>query len=248
MDNTIYSFWISGPLKNINHLTIRSFQKHGHKMVIYAYEPFGLTGDCEVRDAREILPESEVFYYKNMLGGNPNFKFGGIAERLKAEMLYQLGGWHVDLDVTCLQPFKNICFEMEAVYRNEKLESLSRINPEYVLRPHEKGIVANIIKAPKHSELARLYVEHTKTIDENNRVWEASFMGLNKIVKDLQLEKYILPKEVLGDDSPEYWERFLKAGEVPGPELHAVHWCHAMQKGYEPGSYYETLLKQYNLI
>jgi len=82
-NNTIYSFWISGVLKNINHLTIRSFQNHGHKFVIYAYEPFGLTGDCEVRDAREILPESEIFYYKNMLGGNPNFKFGGIAERLK---------------------------------------------------------------------------------------------------------------------------------------------------------------------
>jgi hypothetical protein len=231
MNNTIYSFWIAGVLKPINHLTIRSFQNHGHKFVIYAYEPFGLTGDCEVRDAREILPESEIFYYKNMLGGNPNFKFGGIAERLKAEMLYQLGGWHVDLDVTCLKSFHDL-------------------TGDYFLRPHEKGVVGNIIKAPKGSELARRYVEHTKTIDENNRIWEKSFMGLNKIVTDLGLEKYILPKEVLGDDSSEYWEKFLKAGNVPDPELHAIHHCGAMAayEKYEKGSYFEKLLLQYNLI
>ena len=229
MNNTIYSFWIAGPLRNINHLTIRSFQNHGHKFVIYAYEPFGLTGDCEVRDAREILPESEIFYYKNMLGGNPNFKFGGIAERLKAEMLFQLGGTHVDLDVTCLKSFHDL-------------------TGDYFLRPHEKGVVGNIIKAPKHSELARRYVEHTKTIDENNRIWEKSFMGLNKIVSDLGLEKYILPKEVLGDDSSEYWEKFLKAGNTPNKHLHAIHWCNAMQKDSEENSFYQYLLKQYNLL
>lgn len=229
MNKTIHSFWISGKLQPINLLTIRSFQKHGHKFVIYAYEPFGLTGDCEVRDAREILPESEIFYYKNMLGGNPNFKFGGIAERLKAEMLFQLGGWHVDLDVTCLKSFNDL-------------------TGDYVLRPHEKGVVGNIIKAPKHSELARRYVEHTKTIDENNLIWEKSFIGLNQIVSDLGLEKYILPKEILGDDSDAYYKPFLKANNKPNDELCAVHWCAARDLEYEENSFYQTLLKQYNLL
>lgn len=259
MTNKIYSLWISGKLKPINLITIRSFQKHGHEFILYSYD-VSVTDECEVRDARLIMPESEIFYYKQMLGGNPNFKFGGIAERLKAEMLFQLGGWHVDLDVTCLKSFFEIANVMDmSLWRKETHDICNFTGsgrttiftpPDYVLRPHEKGVVGNIIKAPKHSELARRYVEHTKTIDENNRIWEKSFMGLNKIVSDLGLEKYIVPKEILGDDSSEYWERFLKAGSLPNPELHAIHHCGAMAayEKYEKGSYFETLLKEYNLL
>lgn len=227
-DNKIHSLWISGPLQPINLLTIRSFQKHGHEMVIYSYD-LGITDECEVRDARLIMPESEIFYYKNMVGGNPNFKFGGIAERLKAEMLYQLGGWHVDLDVTCLK----------------SLELFGGL--PYVLRPHKHGVVGNIIKAPKGCEMAKLYLEHTKTITADNRNWELSFMGLNEIVKKLSLEKYILAPEILGDDSPEYWELFLQRGYVPHPNLHAIHWCNAMQRVPEHGSFLNELFKIYNL-
>lgn len=198
----------------------------GHKFILYSYD-LSVTNECDVYDARLILPESEIFYYKNMLGGNPNFKFGGIAERLKAEMLYQLGGWHVDLDVTCLKPFD--------------------FPDEYVLRPHEKGVVGNIIRAPKHSELAKRYVEHTKTIDENNRIWEASFMGLNKIVAELDLSKHIQPKEVLGDDSEAYWKAFMKTGSTLPTELKAIHWCHAMQFKCEPNSVLDNLYKRYGL-
>lgn len=249
MSNTIYSFWISGKLQPINLLTIRSFQKHGHEIILYAYD-VSVTNECEVRDARLILPESEIYYYKNMAGGNPNFKFGGIAERLKAEMLFRLGGWHVDLDVTCLKNFNTAKNFLSSEGWEFKKDG-SFITPEYILRPHnEGGIVANIIKAPAGSEFARRYVEHCKTIDENNTQWTKSFRGLNKIIADLQLEKYILPKEILGDDSSEYWEKFLKAGSKPNPELHAIHNCGAMARynNYEKESYFESLLKEYNLL
>lgn len=236
---TIHSFWISGALKPLNLLTIKSFLSHGHNVVIYTYDVPNFIKDLDVaglslgatfsiRDAREILPESEIFYYKNMLGGNPNFKFGGIAERLKAEMLFQIGGWHVDLDVTCLSPFD--------------------LHDEYVLRPHNThAVVGNIIRAPKWCELARRYVEHTKTIDENNRIWEKSFLGLNDIVRDLGLERFIKPREVLGNDSDEYWKMFLKAGSEVPAQLKAVHWCAAMNYACEPDSVLDNLYKKYSL-
>jgi hypothetical protein len=249
MSNKIYSLWISGPLTDVNLLTIRSFQKHGHEFILYSYD-LSVTNECEVRDARLIMPESEIFYYKRMAGGNPNFKFGGIAERLKAEMLFQLGGWHVDLDVTCLKSFDDICFEaflVKGFYPS--LNTIKPVEPEYVLRPHnEGGIVANIIKAPAGSEFARRYLEHTKTIDENNTEWTKSFRGLNQIVKDLKFNVYILPKEVLGDDSDEYYRKFLHVGNVPGIELHAVHWCNARKLDSEKGSYFQSLLKEYNIL
>ena len=260
-NKTIHSFWIAGALMDMNRLTIKSFLANGHEFKLYAYN-FGAIGFHEIElvkeglcihDAREILPESEIFYYKNMAGGNPAFKFGGIAERLKAEMLYQLGGWHVDLDVTCLRSFDTIIFPFKDSKQipgtQISISNNIEIDDSYVLRPHNSGgIVANIIKAPAGSEFARRYVEHTKTITADNTIWEKSFTGLNQIVKDLQLEKYILPANVLGDDSDLYYKNFTKKGFEPNPELHAIHHCAARQLAYEPGSFYESLLIKYNLI
>lgn len=241
-NKAIHSFWISGSLSEMNLLTIKSFLANGHDFHLYAYAkdehirqlydnglyPEFRDGTFKIFAADEIIPESQIYYYKNMAGGNPAFKFGGFAERLKAEMLFKLGGFHVDLDVSCLKPFD---FESD-----------------YVLRPHNSGgIVANIIKAPAGSEFARRYVEHTKTINAENRDWEKSFKGLNQIVKDLDLEKYILPANVLGDDSDLYYRNFTKKGFEPNPELHAIHHCAARQLEYEPGSFYESLLIKYNL-
>ncbi len=235
--STIYSFWISGPLQPINLLTIRSFKAMGHRLIIYSYD-LTITTECEVRDARLIMPESELVIYTHMLGGNPRFKFGAAAERLKAEMLYHLGDWHVDLDVTCLIPFT---YPMAPGGK-----SLNEM--PYVLRPHAKGVVANIIKAPRQSELARLYIEHTKTIKADNRIWEASFNGLNQIVNRLRLENNIAPKEILGDDTDPYWRWFITyADVVPTPQLHAIHWCNAMGLTPHYKSFLASLYKKYNI-
>jgi hypothetical protein len=230
MSNIINSLWISGPLRPVNLLTIRSFKEYGHEPVIWSYDPT-ITTECRVEDPRDILPESEIFYYKTMMGGNPRFKFGGIAERLKAHLLYELGGWHVDLDVTCLHSFATF------------------YPTQYTFRSHEKGVVANIIKAPKHSEMAARYINWTKRIDENNDHWEKSFLGLNKIIADLELGKYIAPVKILGNDNRENWELYLKNNrQEPHSLMHAIHWCGAMGMTYEEGSFYHSLLKKYHII
>ena len=256
-NKAIHSFWISGPLSEMNLLTIKSFLANGHEFVLYTYDKYVVAdaidddlicGGFIIKDASEILPESEIYYYKNMAGGNPAFKFGGFAERLKAEMLFKLGGWHVDLDVTCLHNFNDINVSILKT-ASVGISTAHYIYPDYVLRPHNNGgIVANIIKAPAGSEFARRYVEHTKTIDAENRDWEKSFKGLNQIVKDLNLEKYVLPANILGDDSDLYYRNFTKKGFEPNPELHAIHHCAARQLEYEKGSFYESLLIKYNLL
>lgn len=234
-NKTVHSIWISGYL-NIHHLlTIKSFLAHGHKFVLWifdgALEPAAekyifSDPDFEIRDAREVLPESEVYYYEHL---GEKFRFGGIAERLKAELLYKFGGWHVDLDVTCLKPL-----DFEA---------------EYVLRPHPQGIVGNIIKAPAQSQLAAEYVAWTKQIDSENRDWEKSFRGLNVSVRRYGLQKYIVGPEVLGMDLPEWWQDFLfNNGKVPSDSTYALHWCSAINEGCEEGSFYYSLLERYGLF
>lgn len=227
MENNIYSLWISGELSNVNLLTIRSCKNMGYNLIIYSFQD-GITNECEVRDAREILPESEIFYYKNMMGGNPNFKFGGIAEKLKAHMLYKLGGTHIDLDVTLL---KRIDYEQE-----------------FVFRPHPQGIVCNFVKAPQHSDFARFYVEWTNRINSNNTDWELSFKGLKTYIdNNPSLKEFIRPMSELGSDLPQYWWDFMKTNRIPDENLRIIHWCNALRESYTDNSFYAKLLKQYSL-
>lgn len=223
----IYSLWIKGPLSNLNRLAVRSFQEHGHELVVYSFDST-IDPGCEVLDANQIFSEEEIYLYKYL---SASHKFGGIAERLKAEMLFQLGGWHVDLDVVCLKPFS--------------------FTQEYVLRPHPKGVVGNIIRAPRGCELAKMYVEWTKTIDENNTVWEKSFHGLTNGVISLKLQGYIVDKKIFGTDEQSWWVPLLwNSGITPHPDTYAIHFCGAMKyyEQYTQGSFYESLLKKYSLI
>lgn len=219
---TINSLWISGKLGHQQLLTIKSFMAAGHPFKLWTYEK--LEADCEVCDAREHLPEKEIFYYKHFGG---NFKFGGIAERLKAELLNNLGGWHVDLDVLCIKPF---------VFENE-----------YMLRPHHTGVVANVIKAPANSELTKMYLNHTKKITENNKNWEYSFAGLGDAVVKLGLQNYIVNPSTFYQDHWR-WVMFLYKNDlVPEETVYAIHWCGAICPPYEEGSYYHKQLLKYGI-
>jgi hypothetical protein len=224
----IYSLWIAGKLSPLNNLCIKSFQEQGHEIIIYSFDD-SIDPGCEVRDAARILPKDEVYYYKHL---GENFKFGGIAERLKAEMLYNLGGWHVDLDVVCLSNFQDI-------------------SSEYVLRPHSTGVVGNIIKAPAFSKLAGKYVSWTREITSENRDWEKSFRGLTFAVNDLGLQQYIVDSSIFGTDDSSFWMPFLNTTDtIPNVECKAIHFCGAMKyyENYVKGSFYEQLLQKYKLI
>ena len=226
----IHSFWIDGELSHVNLLTIRSFQEHGHDFVIYSYVPIPNAG-CEVRDANEIVPSEEIFHYRNLPEA---FRLGGFAERLKAEMLYKLGGWHVDMDVTCLKSF-----------------NLLNINQAYYFRPHKLGAVGNIIKAPAKSLLTEYYLKWARSINEHNQDFERSIAGLYAAIVFIGLKEYVVSASTFGMDEDKYYLPYLQnGGAVPNGEAFAIHWCGAMGhvRNYEERSYYETLLKKYNII
>lgn len=221
----IYSFWLDGPLQDVNLLSIRSAKAHGHNMILYAYD-MNITTECEVRDGNEIIPKEEMYFYKHF---PESFRLGGFAERFKANMLYKLGGWHIDLDVTLLQPLD--------------------IQGDYVFRKHPQGIVGNVIKAPAASDFAKFYVDWTGKITDENRDWEKSFKGLiGYLEKHPELKQYIQPEEILGQDLPNFWWDFLKTDRIPPKTLKVIHWCKACNESYVSESFYNSLLKQYNII
>ena len=223
----IFSFWIRGDLTHVNYLCDRSFKEKGHNLIIYSYTDLKNL-NAEIRDAREILPENEIYIYKYF---PPSMQLGGFAERLKAEMVNKIGGTHIDLDVVALH---NLDFESD-----------------YIFRSHPQGIVYNFVKATANSEFSKFYVEWTKNISQENSDWELSFKGMMNFFKKYpEMLQFLKSEEELGSDKYEYWKDFIDTDKIPSDKLKMIHFCGSSQfyQNYKKGSYYEFLLKQYNLV
>ncbi len=104
---TIQSLWIGNPLSQIEKLCVKSYLDHGHIFYLYVYDDVsGVPEGAVIKDANEILPERNVFRYRR--GG-----LGGFANWFRYELLYNNGGFWVDMDTVCIKPFT---FDNEMVF------------------------------------------------------------------------------------------------------------------------------------
>lgn len=85
------SFWHPGPLPPLAWACYQSFVAGGQDVHLYAYSAFDVPAGTSVRDAREILPEAELFVHLNSLSP--------FSDLFRYSMLYQKGGWWIDADV-----------------------------------------------------------------------------------------------------------------------------------------------------
>ncbi|MGL1902919.1 MAG: glycosyltransferase [Fibrobacterales bacterium] len=99
MSNIIQTLWIGNPLSKLEQLCLTSFIKNGHEVHLYTYGDVGNVPEgVVVKDANEIVPQSEIFtYYKG--------SYAGFADWFRWEMLYKVGGYWVDTDMVCLKKF-----------------------------------------------------------------------------------------------------------------------------------------------
>lgn len=225
----VNAFWLYGELQPINLLTIRSFQEHGHEVIIYAYDKLPNAG-CEVRQLEPIISKKQMYFYKAF---DEPYKIGGFAEYVKATLINKIGGWHIDLDVACLKSFSE--FDKQ----------------EYVFRPHKLGIVANIIKMPANCELSKFFVKWTSMNNEHNTNYERGFGALYHLLVHLNLTGYIVSGVTFGLDEDKYLMPYItNCGAIANDNVYAIHWCGALGhvKNYEPNSFYHSLLKKYGII
>jgi hypothetical protein len=78
---------------------MKSFIDNGHKYDLYSYDTPVVPQGIRVLDANEILPQSEVFYYRHADGRG---SVAGFANLFRYRLLLLRGGWWVDTDVVCL--------------------------------------------------------------------------------------------------------------------------------------------------
>lgn len=93
----VHLFWAYGNLSKFEKLSCNSFLKNGYDVSLWTYgeisnAPLGVN----IRDAREILPESKVFLNKG--------SYANLADLFRLAVLSKIGGLWSDLDVICILP------------------------------------------------------------------------------------------------------------------------------------------------
>jgi hypothetical protein len=205
-DKVINGLWIGTYLSAIEQLTIKSFLNQGHTFVLWTYEPvINVPANTTIKDANEIIPKKDVFTYKyyNQFGHGKG-SYAGFSDLFRYKLLYELGGWWVDMDVTCLKPF---VFESQYVFRHH----------------HKNGLVGNIMKCPPKSDLMLYCFEQaSKLINEDNRDWMLPLKILKEGINKHDLNSYT--KDISNKDSWPDVAKLLKSPKSLDQNWYAIHW------------------------
>jgi hypothetical protein len=96
----VQGLWFYEALPVMQQMSIASFLRRGHEYHLYTYGTLaGAPRGTVLRDAAEILPETEVKRDREGLG------FAAFADKFRYKLLLERGGWWVDTDVICLRTF-----------------------------------------------------------------------------------------------------------------------------------------------
>lgn len=226
-----HSLWIGKRLGHTELLTLFSFKEKGHKIILWTYQPIeNLPEEFEQRDANEIIPENKVFKY----GENSKIDWGkgsyaGFSDIFRYKLLYEYGGWWVDMDVTCLKPFD--------------------IKDEYFFRNHWLlPVVGNVMKCPKGSKLMEICYERAIVeVDKNNTDWHKPIRILNEEIERLELMKH-RKTGYFNLDMKHTIEPYLKNNYDFPIDWMGVHWGNSSNFKYKKWSTYHRLLLRYNII
>lgn len=236
----INGLWIGSSLSPLELLTIHSFTEHGHDFHLWVYGELNvsLPKNVFLKDANTIIPEAQVFRKKlaDPKLGIGKGSFGSpFSDLFRYKLLYEKGGWWVDMDVTCLKPFN---FSEPYFFRS------------HLLLP----MVGNIMKVPKHSELMRQAYQLTAELcNENTEDWLLPNKTLNSVVKKLGLTGYIQDER----GNHDWWEKIepflLKNTGVPN-DWFFIHWMNEEWRrrgisklGFNANSSLVKLFQEYNI-
>jgi hypothetical protein len=93
---------------------MKSFIDNGHTYDLFSYDAPSVPDGVRLRDARDILPKEEIFYYQR---GDGKGSVSCFTNNFRYRLLMEHGGWWVDTDVLCLSnkiPEGDIFIERES--------------------------------------------------------------------------------------------------------------------------------------
>jgi hypothetical protein len=224
-------FWDKQPLTKLENLSLLSYSNYCRDINIFTYDE-SIFKDYrrvfKVINANEIIPEQEKFYYSGN-GDCPSNSVVGFSDIFRYKLLYDVGGWYSDFDVTCLNSFD--------IYDHE----------DTVLRPHYKyGAISNICKFKQGDAILKvLYDTTVSEIHNNNNNWCKPLEIFDKVIKDNKYQRFVVDKGIFGNDNfNESTHHLLNSSmrDVDISGMLAIHWCRsAITTGqWSSSQYYDT--------
>ncbi len=229
----VHSLWCGPvPLGLFQKLACKSFMAHGHPFVLWTYtRSLEVPAGVEVRDARDVLPESAVYTVPGPRGG-PSLAF--FSDLFQLILLHRFGGWFSQMDVACLRPLEGA---------------------GHVFAPHFKvGVAAYVMRATAGSAalawMAARHAGHWGPGKPPPGDWEHSMHLMGDGVRRFHLEDRIVPKHILDDDGSHGSDAPFRAGGCSVPPTRLVHhWCDSQHGGRVPvpGSFFHACLVRHGL-
>src|SRR6266850_663262 len=235
MNTIIQGLWIGPELSALEQLSIASFLQNGHEYHLYVYEvPQNVPAGTVIRDAREILPSSMIFLYREYQS------YAGFANFFRYKLLLERGGWWVDSDTVCLKQFD---FPQEHVFATEICNELEVIN-------------CGAIKTPQGSPVMAYAWDVCQTKKPEQLVWgETGPKLMGEAVRKFSLQEHAQPHYAFCPISYSEWDKVLDpdAEVVYGKGTYAIHlWNEMWRKAgrnknqrYHTDCFYERLKEKY---
>jgi glycosyltransferase involved in cell wall biosynthesis len=207
-NRVVHGLWIGPALSKMELLTIQSFIRHGHEFQLWLYDDLNtpLPKEVVIKDASEIIPQNRIMQKADIdpETGVGKGSYSPFSDLFRYKLLYEKGGYWVDMDVTCLRPFN--------------------FDTPYLFRTHRVGVVGNIMKCPPRSRLMKsLYEKVGREISPHSE-WLMTNRTLSQMIRRLGLSRYIR-SDIWNEES--WWDviRPLVLGDNPIPShWFAVHW------------------------
>jgi hypothetical protein len=233
VSDVVQSLWIGPRLSTMERLSVESFLRNGHEFHLYTYgDVEGVPSGTVIRDGREILPEERIFVYRDYAS------VSGFSNFFRYKLLFERGGWWVDTDMVCLQPF---AFESAHVFASEVSKGTTCVS-------------SGVIRAPRGSEAMGWAWDVCQSKDPSALHWgETGPTLVAAAVERFSLESFVQPPHVFCPVPYTDWRCFLDVDPPPWPEESAaVHlWNEMWRRGgldkdaaYDPRCLYERLKRE----
>jgi mannosyltransferase OCH1-like enzyme len=235
MYDVIQSLWIGKELTTMEVLCIQSYLQNGHPFHLYIYDDVkNIPSGTTIKNAGEIIPQADI--YADQWNGFVNF-----SNRFRYTLLYQKGGWWVDMDTVCLKPFT---FTDDYVFSSEAVPVYRRI-----------AVNTTYIKAKAGNRLFRDCLDFIDNRKYEHLHWGEH--GVNLISRMIflnNLQPFIKTPDFFCPVSAFELKSLIEPGDMKLiSQSYAVHWWHELwrRKGldksaqFDPGSIYEKIKSKY---
>jgi len=173
----VQSLWI-GEITTLEAMCITSYISQGHEFHLYTYEKLNyVPKGCIIKDGNDIMSKDDIFTLKG--------DYLPFSDIFRYKMLYENGGYWVDLDMICL---KLLDFKEDFIFSSERTIQKGA----YKMK---EPFVANIgvLKAPQYSsfykELYEKCLKHSKRNTNKDKIKYMRF--LRQMIKKYNYENFV---------------------------------------------------------